>query len=557
MSDLFALTESIMREAEARGKPITMEEAAAIAARHSTSGGVTSGQESRTAGAPSTQISGLTPQAYMDDLQTQTDYYESNDRGSPVIGSDAWDAEGRTLGYRPGMTDDEYAFDNWRRSEQERLTRMAARGEIHPGQELGYTGPEAFDQWKRERAAAGEADLDRRFSEAGAQRHSSPGPRGFDNRAATPRRFGSVEESAAYDERKPIVDGNGVTTGVLPSQRDYDEYSRGRIPVIGEDGTVGYGIAAGPYDPLSNNRGDQQLGNWPNRQGAPGRLGARPDLEAAGWVPVQVETPFGNPNGEFGATSQATVYRPGYELRQQMDDREFESRYGRMTLRAGISYDEAEGVLDEAREAAKEELGQRELPVTEQEIEVRARAIALQKLRGVGTVNRGLDKQGRQRRVAMNAMLNGRDSGQNAVNAFDMLGDQGEFGLTANQQRALQYMLPGGQRAAEVDANNMRAASEMAASSMRGLLGPMVAASMQGGADAGTPVPFSDAWRTSPQQQDRLKQMVQTYGEDTVANRGDMVDLLRSEEMGDTQAELAAGWAFDNYHPGNTWNPFD
>ena len=546
MSDLFALTESIMREAEARGKPITMEEAAAIAARHSTSGGVTSGQESRTAGAPSTQISGLTPQAYMDDLQTQTDYYESNDRGSPAIGSDAWEAEGRALGYRPGMTDDEYAFDNWVQSERRRLALM--------GQELG---PVTFEQWKADRAAAAEAGLDRQFSDSGASRHSSPGPRGFDNRAAPPRRFGSVEESQAYDERKPIVDSNGVTIGVLPSQRDYDEYARGRIPVIGEDGTVGYGIAAGPYDPLSNNRGDQQLGNWPNRQGAPGRLGARPDLEAAGWVPVQVETPFGNPNGEFGATSQATVYRPGPERRQRMDDREFESRYGRMTLRAGISYDEAEGVLDEAREAAKEELGKRGLPVTEQEIEVRARAIALQKLRGVGTVNRGLDKQGRQRRVAMNAMLNGRDSGQNAVNAFDMLGDQGEFGLTANQQRALQYMLPGGQRAAEVDANNMRAASEMAASSMRGLLGPMVAASMQGGADAGTPVPFSDAWRTSPQQQDRLKQMVQTYGEDTVANRGDMVDLLRSEGMGDAQAELAAGWAFDNYHPGNTWNPFD
>ena len=66
---------------------------------------------------------------------------------------------------------------------------------------------------------------------------------------------------------------------------------------------------------------------------------------------------------------------------------------------------------------------------------------------------------------------------------------------------------------------------------------------MGGGGEA---VAFGDQWRSSPQQQDRLKQMADTYSDDSVASRGDMTTLLESEGMSPGQAQMATDWAFDN-----------
>jgi hypothetical protein len=157
----------------------------------------------------------------------------------------------------------------------------------------------------------------------------------------------------------------------------------------------------------------------------------------------------------------------------------------------------------------------------------------------------------RRRRVATNAMLAGPNRGRNMTNAFDMLGNPSDFGLTQNQQRALQYMLPGGKLAAEVDANNMRTATDMATAGLRSTLVPLLAAGL-GGAGGGEAVAFGDQWRSSPQQQDRLKQMAGTYSDDSVASRGDMTTLLESEGMTPGQAQMATDWAFDNTWQGYT-----
>ena len=93
----------------------------------------------------------------------------------------------------------------------------------------------------------------------------------------------------------------------------------------------------------------------------------------------------------------------------------------------------------------------------------------------------------RRRRVATNAMLAGPNPGRNMTNAFDMLGNPSEFGLTQNQQRALQYMLPGGQMAAEVESRQLQSAQEIATSALRGTLGNALMAGGLGGAGGAAP----------------------------------------------------------------------
>jgi hypothetical protein len=93
----------------------------------------------------------------------------------------------------------------------------------------------------------------------------------------------------------------------------------------------------------------------------------------------------------------------------------------------------------------------------------------------------------RRRRVATNAMLAGPNPGRNMTNAFDMLGNPSDFGLTQNQQRALQYMLPGGQLAAEVESRQLQSAQEIATSALRGTLGNALMAGGLGGAGGAAP----------------------------------------------------------------------
>lgn len=144
-----------------------------------------------------------------------------------------------------------------------------------------------------------------------------------------------------------------------------------------------------------------------------------------------------------------------------------------------------------------------------------------------------------------NQNLFGRPTGT----TLTMMQDPFNDGLTENQRRALAYMMPGGDLAAEVDAANFQQASELAASGLRGLFGPMVAGSMNDGQPPAA-VPFSDGWRMSPQQQSQLKAMALTYPDETIASRNAMKAALEAEGMSPAEAQGAVDWAMDQ---NNRW----
>ena len=451
MANVAELTAAIMEEAASRGIPMTQEQAAAEAARVSLQ--PPPAAESRMDGAPEVDLTDLTPQAYTDTLKRRGRQLEMGGPSNPLPGQPGWTEDDDILAYEPGMTDEQYDFERWKRSEGRRMRGLEADGVMHPYQELGYDGPRGFEQWQEEQAIAAEDRSDAEFAAAGASRSTAPGPRGFDNSAAAPREFGTVEESLAYDERKPIQDATGTTVGVLPSERDRDMYPRGMVPVFSDDGTVGYSVAAGAFNPTAANQGDGIVGGFPELQGTRGRLGERPDLEAKGWVPTVVNTPVGAQGGRFGRNGQAVVYRPGEGLQEQLDQRAEDQRFVRLATRAGIPYEDAVEI-------------RRANPDTWEQL-----------FRDKGSFRRATEQAGRRRRASMDDMLAGPNPSQNLGNAFDLIGDQGEFDLTENQRRALEYTMPGGRLAAEVDARNMEEAAGLAS---RGLQNALLPAIMQG-----------------------------------------------------------------------------
>jgi len=78
-------------------------------------------------------------------------------------------------------------------------------------------------------------------------------------------------------------------------------------------------------------------------------------------------------------------------------------------------------------------------------------------------------------------MLAGSNPANNMANAYTLMGDPFNDGLTENQRRALEYMLPSGQLAAEVDARNMEEAAGLAARGLQSVLLPTVMQGMNGG----------------------------------------------------------------------------
>jgi len=82
-------------------------------------------------------------------------------------------------------------------------------------------------------------------------------------------------------------------------------------------------------------------------------------------------------------------------------------------------------------------------------------------------------------------MLAGSNPANNMANAYTLMGDPFNDGLTENQRRALEYMLPSGRLAAEVDARNMEEAAGIAARGLQSVLLPSVLGNAQGGGEAG------------------------------------------------------------------------
>jgi len=104
------------------------------------------------------------------------------------------------------------------------------------------------------------------------------------------------------------------------------------------------------------------------------------------------------------------------------------------------------------------------------------------------TGDRQEDLDARKLALRNQRMLAGDNPRNNLANAYTLMGDPFQDGLTDNQQRALQYMLPGGQLAAEVDSRQLQSAQDIATSALRGTLGPIVASSL-GGGQPGGPTP--------------------------------------------------------------------
>lgn len=275
-----------------------------------------------------------------------------------------------------------------------------------------------------ERAAALSSDL----SAAGYGPRRAPGARSLNGgRPEQGAAFGSVDDADAYHARAVGPDGS-----LMPSQRDADMLERGMAAVTTPEG-VAYMVSAdaNPDSPQVN--------------GGIGRRGYRPDLVDAGYEEATA----------MGPTGPAKVYRPAYGTKDGSGagDKKLaylkERQIARQADASGISEAtlSAKGVSDADRRRA-----------------VRAA---------------GRDREN-ERKAAWRAqtMLAGANPRKNLANAFAMMNDPR---LNEEQRQSLQYMLPGGQLAAGVDAAQLQQAAILAQRAVTGALagssqGPMAQA---------------------------------------------------------------------------------
>lgn len=255
---------------------------------------------------------------------------------------------------------------------------------------------------------------------------TEPGPSMPDGRPMKqPRAIANERAARAYNERPEMVPATdptelGGTARYAPSLRDLAMEARGFKPVYNHDGGVSY-----QPSPDTGVRG---------MPGGLGRGGVRLDMEA----PMRDE--LGNElaapkfvrDEALGPTGTQVVYRQSDAARQRQNAYESERRLYRMASAAGVSPQE---MLKQNPEA----FGDLTAGGTRQQLGVRMMVEG--KL--------AADEQKRMDQWKSQMMLAGRDPRKNLVNAFNMSGDPS---LTPEQQRSLRYMLPGGDRAAAVDA---------------------------------------------------------------------------------------------------------
>lgn len=236
--------------------------------------------------------------------------------------------------------------------------------------------------------------------------YTVPGPRTLDGQPVrAPQPLASDDDVAAYNTRPKDSEGPFY----LPSQRDSDMIRRGMVPVFNPDGTIGYSVLY-PKDEATEG---------PQLPGAAGRLGLRPDLEAKGWVPTTADSPLGTVN----------VYRPGAEAQKRYDAQAEARTKNRLADRLGLGV-EAEGMT-------------------------------LDTLRAQNRAKTRTDRAARNEAWRAQTMLaggqptGGRGGSKAVTNALMMLPKD-------ERNQSLQYMLPGGQLAASVDANANQQAFELA-----------------------------------------------------------------------------------------------
>jgi len=224
-----------------------------------------------------------------------------------------------------------------------------------------------------------------------------PGPRSLSGAPVDPGQPFVSADEAASYDDRELTEDGAYK----PSQKDQDMAARGMVPVFNPDGTVGYAVSAAPNT-------DTQI----ELPGAPGRAGRRPDLLAAGYAARTVQ----------GPTGPQTVYIPDEAKKRQKDYKD-RQQTKRQAVAAGVPLAEMAGKSDEERRAIVDAAGVK-------------------------------DAQARRAQWKAQAMLAGANPRKNLVNAWTMMDN-------IQQQEALRYMMPGGQLAAAVDAQNMANAADV------------------------------------------------------------------------------------------------
>lgn len=324
--------------------------------------------------------------------------------------------------FAEAMTDAETGTTRAQRQAMaEETGRRIDRQTAQYNRDTGLGEPDAISEDEGPYPGAGRPGHERTFTpqELAAQRGSSagrplaetvPGPRGVGGLPVRPPRpIYDADEAAAYSERPFNTD----TGRYAPSPKDRDMLERGMVPVLNEDGSVGYAVGY-DVDPLAR-----------GIPGAPGRAGQRKDLEDAGWGAKPVEGPMG----------PVQIYQPGPDARRRYKAQADARSASRLKRSAGISSAKASALPLAAGETS---------PLTA--------------LRKKARDAKDDDYNARNERWKAQSMLAGSNPRRNMVNAWGMMDDPG---VSEEQRRSLRYMLPGGQLAAMVDAQNMQNANEV------------------------------------------------------------------------------------------------
>ena len=262
----------------------------------------------------------------------------------------------------------------------------------------------------------------------GLMSQAEPGPQVWGGGKVTPgQSFDKMSAASDYMTRPPVLDEDVAYRtahfGAVsqPSPRDLDMAERGLFPVSAPDGSVAYMVGTGEHPVYTRELGPRDV------PGGFGRLGPREDLEEqdpsqAGFTLVK----------RRGPTGWNYVYEPNDAARAKQDAYRRERQLYRDARVQGVS-------PAQILENSPGEYG--DLTAGGQRDRVGARA-----------ANEGArldDERLRTDRWRAQMMLAGQNRAKNQVNAFSMMD---EPGVSEDQRQSLQYMLPGGVLAAQVDA---------------------------------------------------------------------------------------------------------
>lgn len=388
--------------------------------------------------------------AAQDAAQPQINSYRAG-YTQPAPGTAAWKAQERSMGLEtlPFQQADEQAV-------RDEFYRRFGR------EPSSYREIEMMREMMAEQSAG---QLRNDLAQGGYGQRRAPGQRTVDGRpTAQGAPFRSVDEAAAYYARP----AGGTPGGFGQSEYDRDMEQRGLVPRYDDNGQLGFSVIAGD---------DRAAINVPyGVPGAPGRVGARPGLEAAGWSAETVDTPSGQRrvyvpeqnyvfvNGKYvpkapSGQNITAVDQPAqgpqspsrYGAKDRANDYQAERRLYRMAAAAGMT-------PAEMRAADPAMFGDTATGVGS----LRPGAAARQAV----AAKRAAGESDRMQRFLAQVQLGGGRQTPQSIQLETMLN-----GMTDEQrQQAMRYMVPGGQLAAMVDAQNAASAAKMAQSAVTSFL---------------------------------------------------------------------------------------